>query len=92
MPAKSPRRYIYRMREWSIRDAKARLSELIEAAQEGPQAITKRGRQAVVVLSSKHHACLQRRVELLTRFFADAGFKDVPIKRVKAATRDESEL
>ena len=80
------------MREWSIREAKDRLSELVEAAQHGPQAITKRGHQAVVVLSRNDYERLQRQLEPLTSFFARAGLEDVEIERVKAAPRDEGEL
>ena len=80
------------MREWSIRDAKDRLSELVEAAQRGPQAITKRGRQTAIVLSKLEYERLQRRREPLTSFFARAGLDDVEIERVKAAVRDEGEL
>jgi prevent-host-death family protein len=80
------------MREWSIRDAKDRLSELVEAAQTGPQAITKRGRQTAVVLSKSDYERLQRWREPLTSFFARAGLDDVEIERVKAAVRDEGEF
>jgi prevent-host-death family protein len=80
------------MREWSIRDAKDHLSELVEAAQECPQAITKRGRQVVVVLSCNDYARLQGRAESLTQFFARAGFEDAHIERVKAAMRDGGEV
>jgi antitoxin Phd len=84
--------YIGHMREWSIRDAKDHLSELVEAAQQDPQAITKRGRQAVVVLSRKDYERLQRQLEPLTSFFARAGLEDVEIERVKAVMRDEGEV
>jgi prevent-host-death family protein len=84
--------YMSHMREWSIRDAKDHLSELVEAAQRGPQAITKRGRQAVVVLSRNDYERLQRQLEPLTSFFARAGFEDVEIERVKATVRDEGEV
>jgi len=80
------------MREWSIREAKDRLSELVEAAQHGPQAITKRGRPAVVVLSCNDYERLQRQLEPLASFFARAGLEDVEIERVRAAPRDEGEL
>ena len=80
------------MREWSIRDAKAHLSKLIAAAQEGPQAITEHGRPAVVVLSSDDYARLQRKVEPLSQFFARAGFEGVQVERVRAAARDEGEV
>ena len=80
------------MREWSIRDAKDHLSELVEAAQRAPQAITRRGRQAVVVLSKNDYERLHRQLEPLTQFFARAGLEDVEIERVKAAARDEGEM
>jgi prevent-host-death family protein len=39
---------------WSVADAKARFSELIELAlTQGPQAITRRGREAVMVVSAE---------------------------------------
>jgi prevent-host-death family protein len=84
--------YISHMREWSIRDAKDHLSELVAAAQQGPQAITKRGRPAVVVLSKDDYERLQRQLEPLTSFFARAGLEDIAIERVEAAGRNEGEI
>jgi prevent-host-death family protein len=43
------------MQHWSIRDAKDHLSRLIDAAQAEPQAITKHGRESVVVLSKPEY-------------------------------------
>lgn len=80
------------MRQWSIREAKDRLSELVQAAQQSPQAITKRGRQAVIVLSRNDYERLQRQLEPLTSFFARAGLEGVEIERVKATARDEGEM
>lgn len=80
------------MRKWSIRTAKDHLSELVEAAQGAPQSITRRGRQAAVVISAKDYERLQRQRGPLTGFFATAGMDDVAIERVEAAPRDESEL
>ena len=41
------------MAEWPVHDAKRRFSELIERAQtDGPQVITRHGRQRAVVLSA----------------------------------------
>ena len=40
-----------RMRHWSVADAKARLSELMEEARSRPQTIERRGRPLVVVVS-----------------------------------------
>ena len=40
------------MKAWQLQDAKAKFSEVVEAAlHEGPQAVTRRGEEAVVVIS-----------------------------------------
>ena len=40
------------MRVWALQDAKNRLSELVDRAiEEGPQTITRRGRETAVVVS-----------------------------------------
>ena len=80
------------MHNWSIRDAKDHLSELIEAAQSEPQAITRRGRRAAILLSEREFERLRRQAEPLTSFFARAGLEDVEVKRVKAAPREQGEL
>jgi antitoxin Phd len=39
------------MRHWALQDAKARLSELVDASlREGPQVVTRRGVETVVVV------------------------------------------
>ena len=46
---------------WRLQDAKAQFSELVEKALRGvPQHVTRRGKQAVVVLSEADFATLQR--------------------------------
>jgi antitoxin Phd len=45
---------------WKLEDAKARFSELVRRANsEGPQTVTVRGREAVVVLSAKQYEKLR---------------------------------
>lgn len=40
------------MKAWQLQEAKAKFSEIVEAAlQDGPQAVTRRGEQAVVIVS-----------------------------------------
>ena len=47
--------------QWHLQDAKTQLSQVVEAALRGePQHITRRGKQAVVVLSEESFAALQR--------------------------------
>ncbi|MCC5807896.1 MAG: type II toxin-antitoxin system prevent-host-death family antitoxin [Opitutales bacterium] len=40
--------------EWKLEDAKARFSEVVRRAQEGPQHVTVRGRNAAVVVSAEY--------------------------------------
>jgi len=45
---------------WQLQDAKARFSELFrQARQEGPQWVTRHGREAVVVLAEEEYRRLQ---------------------------------
>jgi len=80
------------MHDWSIRDAKDHLSQLIEAAQSEPQAITRRGRRAAILLSEGEFERLRRQAEPLTGFFARAGLEDIEVERVEASARDLGEL
>ena len=47
------------MKTWQLQEAKAKFSEVVEAAlREGPQAVTRRGNQAVVVVSHEAFVAL----------------------------------
>lgn len=49
------------MSEWQLKEAKARLGELIKRAKtHGPQCIAVRGRPAAVILSEEHYQRLTR--------------------------------
>ena len=48
--------------EWQLQTAKARFSELVQKAiDEGPQTVTRQGKEAVVVLSIEEYAKLRER-------------------------------
>lgn len=50
------------MDRWQLQDAKNRFSELVDEAQRsGPQLVTRRGTEAVVVLSFEDYQRLSRR-------------------------------
>lgn len=50
------------MSKWQLQDAKNRLSELVRKAQlDGPQIITLRGEDAVVVMAAKEYQKLSKR-------------------------------
>ena len=75
---------------WTVADAKARLSELIERAQSsGPQTITKNGRTAVVVVDAEEWERKTRRTGNLAEFFAASPLhrSRLKIKRSKDAPR-----
>jgi prevent-host-death family protein len=65
---------------WSVAEAKARLSEVIDRAlKEGPQAITRSGRPAVVVVSSVEWARKTGRKGTLAEFFAASPLRGARI-------------
>ena len=57
------------MQEWQLQEAKARFSALVrEAAEDGPQTITVRGRRAAVLLSAGDYDRLKRPKPSLAAF------------------------
>lgn len=61
------------MKAWQLQEAKAKFSEVVEAAlNEGPQAVTKRGEDAVVILSHKAFITLTQANTTLDDALADA--------------------
>ena len=55
---------------WQLQAAKSRLSEVVDRAQqEGPQVITRHGREAAVLLSFEAYQALTRPKEDLVTFF-----------------------
>ena len=76
---------------WSVAQAKARLSEVIDRAREqGPQAITKNGRPAVVVVSIEEWTRKTRRNGTLADFFAASPLRGsgLEIERDQGGTRE----
>jgi antitoxin Phd len=58
---------------WQLQEAKNRLSEVVDrACDEGPQAITRRGREVAVVLSAAEYRKLTGRKEDLVEFFQNS--------------------
>lgn len=75
---------------WTVAEAKARLSEIIERAQSsGPQTITKNGRRVVVVVDAQEWERKTRRSGNLAEFFAASPLRKsgLKIKRGKEARR-----
>src|SRR5262245_34881664 len=78
-------------RTWTVAEAKAKLSELIERAQaSGPQTITRNGRDAVVVVSAEEWERKTKRKGNLAEFFAASPLRNsgLAIERSKDRPRD----
>ncbi len=81
---------------WKLEDAKARFSEVVRLARDrGPQRVTVRGQDAVVVLSAADYARLAPAAAKPTLFalFADSPFADLEgfdgqLVREKTPVRD----
>ena len=76
---------------WSVADAKARLSEVIDGAIErGPQAITRNGRPAAVVVSAEEWARKTRRKGTLAEFFAASPLRGsgIELERPEGGSRE----
>jgi prevent-host-death family protein len=70
--------------KWSVAEAKAKLSEVIEKAQtSGPQCITRRGKEAVVVVSAEEWNRKTKRRESLAEFLLASPLRgsDLDIRR-----------
>ena len=75
---------------WSVAAAKAHLSEVIDrAASEGPQMITRRGRDAAVVVSAAEWRRKTERRGNLAEFFAASPLRGsgVRLERLKGGFR-----
>jgi len=76
--------------QWTVAEAKARLSELIEQARStGPQTITRHGRTVAVVVSAEEWDRKSKRVGNLAEFFAASPLREsgIEIKRRKDRAR-----
>lgn len=79
------------MRNWQVQEAKARFSELLrEAAQDGPQAVTVRGKVAAVILSKSEYEKLKKRKPSLVDFLLASPLAGVElsIERDKSLPRE----
>ena len=79
------------MSNWSVAQAKAKLSEVIENARsKGPQTITRNGRETAVVVSVEEWERKTRRKESLVDFLNRSPLRglDIDLERLKDGPRD----
>ena len=78
-------------RKWQLQEAKSRLSELVEkAVSNGPQVITKRGVESVVVISVAEYQKLRKPKKHLAEVFLESPLRGIQLdlKRQKDPGRD----
>jgi prevent-host-death family protein len=76
---------------WTVASAKAHLSEVIDLAMEkGPQAITRRGKTAVLVVAVEEWERKTHRKGNLAEFFASSPLRgsELDLERAKESPRD----
>ncbi len=75
---------------WTVAEAKAKFSELIDRARsDGPQTITRKGRTAVVVVAAEEWERKTKRTGNLAEFFAASPLRRSKLKleRLKGGLR-----
>jgi prevent-host-death family protein len=78
---------------WTVAEAKAKFSEVIERAQsDGPQTITRNGRIAVVIVATEEWERKTKRTGNLAEFFASSPLprSGLRIKRRKDGPRESA--
>ncbi len=80
--------------QWRLQDAKARFSEVVEAALQGePQHVTRRGREAVVVLAESAYQRLQQQARhaapgFVAHLLAVPKSEAMPAEKARIRLRD----
>ena len=70
---------------WTIVEAKAKFSELVDQARAGgPQTVTKNGRSAVIVVSVEEWERKTRRTGNLAEFLANSPLRDADLDLSRA--------
>jgi antitoxin Phd len=78
-------------KKWQLQEAKNRFSEVVrKASEEGPQTVTKHGKDSVVVLSAEDYRLLERPKTSLVEFFQTSPLSKVELDftRDKSPSRD----
>lgn len=80
--------------QWRLQDAKSQFSQVVEAALHGePQHVTRRGREAVVVLSEASYRALRDSARsgapgFVAHLLAMPKGEDLPVERGRLKLRD----
>lgn len=77
-------------KKWQLQEAKNRFSEVVRmAAEEGPQTVTKHGKDSVVVISAEDYLKLEQPNTSLIEFFQGSPLSkiEIDLKRDKTISR-----
>ncbi len=77
-------------KKWQLQEAKNRFSEVVrKASEEGPQTVTKHGKDSVVVLSAEDYRKLKQPKTPLVEFFQKSPLSkiEIDLKREKSPSR-----
>ena len=77
-------------RIWTVKEAKAKFSEVVDKARtDGPQTVTRNGKNAVVIVSAEEWSRKTRRAGNLAEFFAKSPLREsgLEVSRVPDAPR-----
>jgi prevent-host-death family protein len=74
---------------WKLQDAKARFSELVQRTlDEGPQIVSRRGKDVVVVMSAEQFELMKKRQISLKDLLRSAPWHELEIERDKSPPRE----
>lgn len=78
------------MNKWQLHEAKNKLSNIVDTVMQGtPQCITKRGEEAVVVISMKYYEQLtKQKLDFKEYLLSIPKTDDLVIERVQGKARD----
>jgi prevent-host-death family protein len=80
-----------KQKHWQLQEAKNRFSRLVEQAQHnGPQIVTKHGKETVVIISADEYKKLIRPQKNIVQFFQESPLvgEDIDLTRSKETPRD----
>lgn len=78
-----------RARTWSVFDAKAKFSEVVDlAVEQGPQIVTKRGEPTAVILSISDYQRLRGPKESFKEFLSNGPLGDIQLDRLEGPGRE----
>lgn len=80
-------------RVWQVQEAKNRFSEVVEdALKEGPQVITKRGKETAVVLSYEDYRRMALSQNKLSEFFRESPLVGVDLDLTRDTSPDRGDV